>query len=64
MLLEVPSLLSRFRYVKAEAADFDSYVGCCALDELQAFMFTHGYVVRSKTRIRAGEDVGNYYAVV
>ncbi len=31
-------ILNRFRFVKAEVADFEAYVGCCQLAELSEFM--------------------------
>ena len=31
-------ILGRFRFVKTEVADFESYAGCCQLDELTDFM--------------------------
>jgi len=57
-------LLSQFRFVKTEAADFESYVGCCRLDELEAYLRTQGFEEYSRVRFRNQEPGKAYYEVV
>lgn len=57
-------LLDRFRYVKTEVADFDSYAGCCRLADLEAFMGAHGFREISRRTIATRAGGGNYYDVI
>ncbi len=58
------SLLPHIDIVNTEAADFESYVGCCQLKDLDAFMREHGFeeIVRRPFAQRKGG--GAYYDVV
>jgi FkbM family methyltransferase len=42
------AVLSQFRFIKAEAADFEVYGGCCQLRELTDFLRQHGFVMSHK----------------
>lgn len=57
-------LLSGFRYVKTEVADFESYKGCCQLVDIEAFMAAHGYTEVSRTWFAGNGKGGNYYDIV
>jgi FkbM family methyltransferase len=37
-------ILSSFRFIKVEAADFELYKGCCTADQLTAFVGLHGFI--------------------
>jgi FkbM family methyltransferase len=58
------ALLGHIDIVKTEAADFESYVGCCRLDEIGAFMRERGFEEFSRRRFAEREGVGSYYDVV
>jgi hypothetical protein len=36
-------LLSYFKFIKVEVADFEIYSGCCQLKDIQLFMHKHNY---------------------
>ena len=54
-------LLHRFKYVKTEVADFDSYLGCCKLSELLPFMKQHGFQEVRRDAFMSSPGVGTYY---
>ena len=57
-------ILKRFRFVKTEVADFESYTGCCRIDELSAFMRQHGFALSRKSPFASRDAVGTYYDVL
>jgi FkbM family methyltransferase len=54
-------VIRRFRFVKSEAADFESYNGCCRLDELTSFMNQHGFVMTRKMPFASTRDNRSTY---
>jgi len=36
-------ILRKFKYIKTEVADFESYVGCCLLSDLNSFLVGHAF---------------------
>jgi hypothetical protein len=58
------SLLPCFRFVKAEAADFEAYEGCCRIADLTAFLGGHGFRERSRRRFATRRQGGHYYDVI
>jgi FkbM family methyltransferase len=54
-------ILSNFEFVKAEAADFESYKECCLIDELATFLSHQGF--REQRRHANGHmpGVGTYF---
>ncbi|MCG2720606.1 MAG: FkbM family methyltransferase, partial [Thermodesulfovibrionales bacterium] len=58
------SLLPGIRYVRAEVADFESYAGCCRLDDLDAFFKECGFRMIAKERFAYKKDTGSYYEVL
>lgn len=58
------SLLPRVKFIKAEAADFDAYVGAARLDDLEAFLGPHGYGERHRYRFARRPAGGCYYEVI
>jgi FkbM family methyltransferase len=57
-------VLDRFAFVKAEAADFEAYAGCCRLEQLDAFMREHGFDELVRRRFRRHQPGKAYYDVV
>lgn len=57
-------LLHHFDFVKTEAADFESYKGCCRLSDLGTFMDEHGFDEFARQRFPKQEPGKAYYEVV
>lgn len=57
-------LLTEFRFVKAEAADFESYVGCTKLKELDEFLTRRGFVELKREPFATHPSGGRYWDVV
>jgi FkbM family methyltransferase len=57
-------VLERFRFVKAQVADFESYAGCCQLGDLTEFMQQHGFALTRKVPFVARNRVSAYYDVL
>lgn len=57
-------LLSHIKYVKAEVADFESYAGCCQLQDLDAFFRDNKYSRVLERRFAYKEGIGSYYDVL
>jgi FkbM family methyltransferase len=57
-------LLHRFKYVKTEVADFESYVGCCKLSELLSFMKQHAFQEVRRDAFMSSPGVGTYYDIL
>jgi len=57
-------ILSNFRFIKTEVADFEPYKGCCRLPEMDKFFQNCGYR-RVATRLFAYKaGIGSYYDVL
>jgi len=54
-------LLDRIKYVKAEAADFESYSGCAKVVDLERFLSDFGFEPTRRDTIEKKEGVGGYY---
>jgi len=57
-------LLRRFRYVQAEAADFESYAGGATRAQIDAFMAAEGFSVHARKTFARRQGVGTYEDVV
>ncbi len=57
-------ILENFKYVITEAADFESYVNGCKIDDLSKFLKNHGFKEIFKTKFADHPKVGSYYDVV
>jgi hypothetical protein len=57
-------MLSQFRFVKAEAADFESYVGCAKLADLSKFWSRSGSWRSAEEAFASHPDGGQYWDVV
>lgn len=56
--------LRRFKYVKTEAADFESYAGCCQVKDIDSFMADCGYRPSVRVKFAAHPGGGAYYDIV
>lgn len=56
--------LGRFRYVKTEAADFESYAGGCLAQDLVAFLAPCGFRESVRVQFAAHPAGGGYYDIV
>jgi len=57
-------VLREFQFVKTEVADFDSYAGCCQLEQLSGFMREHDFELYRKMAVATKRGVGKYYDAV
>jgi FkbM family methyltransferase len=57
-------VLPNFRYIKTEVADFEAYVGCCQVKDIEAFLTPRGYTEISRHRFAGRPGVGHYYDIV
>ncbi|TLD69259.1 FkbM family methyltransferase [Phragmitibacter flavus] len=57
-------LLKKFRYIKLEVADFESYEKCCTVDEVSHFLKTQGFEECSRKRFAERKAGGSYFDVV
>lgn len=64
VLVGAVSLLSKFRFVKVEVPDFESYEGCCQLERLSAFMAAQGFQEYSRIPFSHRPGLGTYYNVI
>ena len=56
-------LLRRFRFILVEAADFESYEGCCQVSELREFMMDNGFKEKRR-EVFCSSDVGSYFEIL
>ncbi len=56
--------LKQFKYIKTEAPNFESYAGCCQLEELSSFLFEFGFIELKKELFAQSDNVGSYYDVL
>lgn len=57
-------ILRNFKFIKTEAADFESYVGNCYLRDINSFMNEYGYTEMCRETQKLKGDGRNYYDVV
>jgi FkbM family methyltransferase len=57
-------ILNAFRFIKTEVPDFEAYVGCCQLGEMNLFLKKYGFRQISKHRFAERAGIGSYYDVV
>jgi FkbM family methyltransferase len=58
------SILHHFRYVKTEAADFESYSGCCQVADIAEFLLSRGYREFYRRAFASRPEGGNYYDII
>jgi FkbM family methyltransferase len=57
-------LLKNFRYIKAEAADFEVYHGCCLVDDLTNYVARFGFRELRRTKLAKRKGGGTCFDVV
>lgn len=57
-------VLPGFSYIKVEVPNFESYEGCCQLDELNRFMVQQGFSEKSRIPFMHQPGVGTYFDVL
>lgn len=57
-------LLKYFEYIKTEVPDFESYEGCCQVEDVAAFMGDNGYEEVSRHRFARRAKCGSYFDIV
>ncbi|WP_166434068.1 FkbM family methyltransferase [Roseovarius spongiae] len=57
-------LLEQFRFIKTEAADFESYAGCCKLDDLTDYVARFGFRKAMQVPFAGDAQKGQYYEVL
>jgi FkbM family methyltransferase len=54
--------MTRFKYIKTEAADFESYKGCATVSEISEFLISsYGYRLLQKDRFAQRDAGGGYF---
>ena len=67
VLMGALPILSGFKYIKVEVADFEAYAGGCQLKDIEAFMKLHGYIEYIKYEMPTDgyhPKGGHYYDIV
>ncbi len=58
------ALLDSFSFIKVEVPDFESYAGCCQLNDLTEFLIPLGYKIVSQRTFGRRADGGCYYDII
>ena len=58
------TLLPYLKYIKTEAADFESYSGCCKVEDIDQFLSRFGYVKLRQDMFATKAGIGSYYDVI
>jgi FkbM family methyltransferase len=54
-------ILAQFKFVKTEAADFESYKGCATVSEISHFLAEHKFILRQKVEFATHPAGGRYF---
>lgn len=57
-------ILSKFRYIKTEVADFEAYSGCCTTHDICTFMTSVGFSEMVRRPFAHHPKVGTYFDIV
>ncbi len=57
------NLLCKFKYIKAEAADFEVYKNCCQVTDLAEFLGRHNFREIKRIKFAARKEGGNCYDI-
>jgi len=58
------AILNGFKFIKTEVADFESYAGCCQLQDIDQFLKQRGFYEFSRSKFAERPAGGNYYDVI
>ena len=64
VLTGAASLLNRFKYIKTEVPDFESYSGCPTVRDIEGFLSAHGFRECSRKQFASMDGVGAYYDII
>jgi FkbM family methyltransferase len=53
--------LSQFKFIKTEAADFESYVGCARVDDLTSYLVPFGFKLTRRDKFAESPSGGQYF---
>lgn len=56
--------LRSLRFIKAEGCDFESYAGCCTVDQIAAYLATQGFREHSRRPFKTKPGLGTYFDVL
>jgi FkbM family methyltransferase len=57
-------IVRQFRFIKAEAADFESYRNCATVDQLCSYLESFGFLAERKDRFAKRTSGGAYYDIL
>jgi FkbM family methyltransferase len=57
-------IISNFKYIMTEVADFEAYAGCCVLRDIEEFMGENSFKETFRKLQRKKECVGSYYDIL
>ena len=57
------NLLTKFKFIRTEAADFEAYKNCCQLSDLDEYLTNYNFKQISKTAFARRDQGGQYYDV-
>jgi FkbM family methyltransferase len=58
------AILPSLRYIKTEVADFESYEGCCQVEDISRFLRPYGFREFSRQKFASRQTGGDYYDIV
>jgi FkbM family methyltransferase len=57
-------ILTHFQLIKTEVPDFESYKGCCQLQDIESFLVARGYKEVYRNQFAARQGGGAYYDII
>jgi len=57
-------ILHQFKYIQTEAADFESYTGCCQVKDINDYLSLHNFENIYNDPWRSHAEVGKYYDLI
>ena len=64
VLAGATDLLQNFKFIKIEVPDFESYKGCCQLNDVESFLQAHNFLEFSRVKFAERREGGSYYDIV
>ena len=58
------NIIAKFKYIKLEVADFESYLNCCQLSDVAEYMEKHNFREYSRTKFISNREIGNYFDII
>lgn len=57
-------VLNKFKYIKTEAADFESYENCCLLKDINDFLINYGFQEMNRYSTGENDEIGQYFDIL